>query len=170
MTKIDIPSQNVYVQQFTDVFLLVVATEISILELLPDVCQLLINPFLLQLPCSCISQVRYELDESSHRRCISRASPAQKAGCRSARQLEGYTSLLEWVVEVGGALRHGNKVLRPEDRTIVVPLARATKDCASFSVNPQVLLHNKEQPVRGEIEKGTSELEQQVVFQVQSFD
>ena len=49
MAEIDIPAQDVDIQQLADVFLPVVAIEIALLELLPDVRQLLVDPLLFEL-------------------------------------------------------------------------------------------------------------------------
>ena len=47
MSKVDIPSEYVDVQQFAHILLLVVPVQVSILKLLPDVCQLFIDPLFL---------------------------------------------------------------------------------------------------------------------------
>ena len=46
VSEVDIPSQDVDVQQFANVFLFVVPVQVAILELLPDVCQLFVDPLL----------------------------------------------------------------------------------------------------------------------------
>lgn len=47
VSEVDIPSQYVDVQQLAHVFLLMVSVQISILELLPDVRELFVDPLLL---------------------------------------------------------------------------------------------------------------------------
>ena len=46
VSEVDIPSQYVDVQQFAHVFLFMVSIQISILELLPDVRELFVDPLL----------------------------------------------------------------------------------------------------------------------------
>lgn len=90
VAKVDVPAEDVDVQQLADIFLLVVAVEVSILELLADVGQFLVDPLLFQFPGSCIPEICYELDQPSHGRRVPRGSPAEEAGCRCRRQLGGY--------------------------------------------------------------------------------
>jgi len=57
MSKVDIPAQDINVQQFANIFLLVVSAQTATLELLPYVCQLFVYPFLLQFSRSRVSEV-----------------------------------------------------------------------------------------------------------------
>jgi hypothetical protein len=66
VSKIDVIALNVYVEQFANIFLLLVSIELLTFELLPYVGQLLVNALLLELSSSSIPQVRNELDEPSH--------------------------------------------------------------------------------------------------------
>lgn len=76
--KVDIPAENVDIEQLADVFLLVVTAEVSILELLADIRQLLVDSLLLELAGACVSQVGNELNESAHIRAAA-ARAAKKA-------------------------------------------------------------------------------------------
>lgn len=64
--KIDIPAQDVDVKQLADIFLLVVAAEVAILELLSDVGQLLVDSLLFQFAGTSVSQIGDELYQASH--------------------------------------------------------------------------------------------------------
>ena len=66
VSKIDVIALNVYVEQFANIFLLLVSIELLAFELLPYVGQLLVNALLLELSSSRIPQVCNELDEPSH--------------------------------------------------------------------------------------------------------
>lgn len=78
MTKIDVPAQDVDVQQLADVFLLMVATQVAILELLTDIGKLLVDSLFLEFARSRISKIGDELDQPAHVR-IAAARAAQKA-------------------------------------------------------------------------------------------
>jgi len=91
VSEVDVPSENVDVQQLADIFLAVVAIEVALPELLPYVCELLVDALLFQIACPGVAEVGYELHETSHGRGIARASTAQEAR-RRARQGEGCAS------------------------------------------------------------------------------
>lgn len=128
MTEVDVPAEDVDVEQLADIFLLVIATEVPVLELLADVGQLLVDPLLLEFPSSCIPKICYELNQSSHGRGVPRVPPAEKAGCRRTRQLEGCASVERMLgmrggflglkrqrldfVSVAGYLSHGSAIRR----------------------------------------------------------
>lgn len=78
VTKVDVPSQDVDVQEFADIFLLVVAAEAAVLELLSDVGKLLVDSLLLEFAGTGVSQIGNELDQTAHVR-IAAAGAAQKA-------------------------------------------------------------------------------------------
>lgn len=71
VSEVNVPSEYVDVQQFAHVFLPVVPVQISVLEFLPDVGELFIDPLLLQFSGSSISKVGNELHEPSHRAAVS---------------------------------------------------------------------------------------------------
>lgn len=66
MTEIDVPTQDIDVKQLADIFLLVVATQVAILELLSYIGQFLIDSLLFEFAGTSISQVSDELDQPSH--------------------------------------------------------------------------------------------------------
>jgi len=68
VTKVDIVSLDVNVEELAHIFLLLVPVEISRLELLSNIGQLLIHSLLLQFSGASIAQIRNELHQSSHRR------------------------------------------------------------------------------------------------------
>lgn len=96
--KVDIPAQDVDVKELADVFLLVVAAEVAILELLSDVGQLLVDSLLLQFAGTRISQIGDELHQASHI-SIAAAGAANPAGCRRRH--------------VGGSIPRVSKLARP---------------------------------------------------------
>ena len=89
MSEVDIPSQNVNVQKFAHVFLPVVAIEVTLPELLPYIRELLVYALLFQVSRSGVSEICYELNQTSHGRGIAGASTAQEACRRRTRQFEG---------------------------------------------------------------------------------
>lgn len=66
VTEIHIVTLDIDVQQLADVFLLLVAIQVPVFELLPDIGQFLVDPLLLKFPRSRIAEVRNELDQASH--------------------------------------------------------------------------------------------------------
>jgi hypothetical protein len=68
MPKVDIVALDIYVQQFTDVFFLLVSVKLLALELLSYVCKFLVDPLFLEFSRSRIPQVRNELDKTTHGR------------------------------------------------------------------------------------------------------
>lgn len=83
MAKINIPAQNVDVEELADVFLLVVATQVAILEFLPNIGQFLVDSLLFQLASARISQVGNELHQASHVRIAATRTAEEAASwCR----------------------------------------------------------------------------------------
>src|ERR1700743_2833429 len=65
LAEIDVVALNVYVEQFSNILLLLVSIKLLAFELLPYVGQLLVNALLLEFSSSSIPQIRNELDEPS---------------------------------------------------------------------------------------------------------
>lgn len=68
MAEIHIISLNVDIEQFANIFLLLVTIQIPSLELLPNIRQLLIDALLLEFSRASIAQIRNELNQPSHGR------------------------------------------------------------------------------------------------------
>lgn len=81
VAEVDVPSQDIDIQQLADIFFLVVPAEVGLLELLPDVGQLLVDSLFFKLSSARISQVGNELDQASHVG-IAIARAAQEARAR----------------------------------------------------------------------------------------
>ena len=113
VSEVDVPPEDVYVQQLAHVFLAVVSIEVTFPELLPYVRELFVDAFLFQIACPGITKIGYELHETSHGRGIARASAAQEAR-RRARQSEGCASAT--VVFRGVIFEDGEGALFPVSR------------------------------------------------------
>jgi hypothetical protein len=87
MSKIDVPPENVDVQQLADVFLLLVAVEPAIPKLLPYVGQFLVDALLLELAGAGVPQVGDERDQPSHGGHIARLVPTEKPACAARGHL-----------------------------------------------------------------------------------
>jgi len=110
VSKVDVPPEDVNVQQLADIFLAVVSIEVTFPELLPYVRELSVDAFLFQIACPGIAKIGYELHEASHGRGIARASTAQEAR-RRARQGEGCASAT--IVFGGVVFEYGEAALFP---------------------------------------------------------
>jgi len=78
MSEIDVPPQDVDVQELADIFLLLVAVEPAVSELLPYVGQFLVDALLLQLAGAGIPQVGDEGYQASHGGHVARLVPAEE--------------------------------------------------------------------------------------------
>lgn len=108
MTKINIPAQNINVQELADVFLLVVAAEVPVLELLSNIGELLVDSLLLELAGAGISQIGNELDQAAH------------VGGAAARAAQEATPRRRHV----GRLYRGRE-RNPESRLVLAPFPRS---------------------------------------------
>jgi hypothetical protein len=98
MSEIDVPPENVDVQQLADVFLLLVAVEPAVPELLPYVGQFLVDALLLEFAGAGIPQVGNERDQPSHGGHIARLVPTEEPA-------SGARGHLRWQRHGGGCGR-----------------------------------------------------------------
>lgn len=79
MPEIDVPAEDVNIQQLADIFLFVITAQVAVLELLPNVRKFLVYSLLFQVSCSRISKVGDELNKTAHVR-VRGVGPAEEAG------------------------------------------------------------------------------------------
>lgn len=76
MAKVDVPAQDVDVQQLANIFLLVVSTQAALLEFGSYVCQLFVDALLLEFSGAGVSQVCNEGYQAAHGVLVAAATTA----------------------------------------------------------------------------------------------